>query len=357
MTHIKRINAAAGLLLAAATVFAAGSASMTVGVQEAQAVPSWDAYQSKIQDHENLKSQLVGINKNLADQILQLNDLTDNQIPAAQEAAIAAQQQAEQAQGLAQAANDRLEAARKDKSDLEAQIKKTGENYDDAKEAVAQLARNSFHGSGASEVMDVVTKSTTTQDFVNKMQSDAAVARSEANAANDAAATLNISMNRKQRLAAIEEQISELKHKADEDAASARSAAQSAQAAQSQLQALRDKGNTERARLEQQKSGLTTKAAKEAADIVAMKSQIDAYNEQQAIKKAAEAKAASGGQQQIGNAKPATSKPAPGNGGGQQGRRILQWQQRRWQQRRLLRWQQRRRQRQWHELCRARRLP
>ncbi|MCI1219275.1 MAG: CHAP domain-containing protein [Bifidobacterium sp.] len=322
MRHMRRINAAAGLLLAAATVFAAGSAGMMFTAQEAQAVPSVDAYQSKIRDQQNLKGQLAGISKNLADQILQLNDLTDNQIPAAQDAASVAQQQAEQAQSLAQATNERLEAARKDKSDLEAQIKKTGADYDDAREAVAQLARDSFHGSSASDVMDVVTDSTTTQDFVDKMQSDAAVTRIEANAANEAATTLNTSMNRQQRLSAIEDQISELKRKADQQAAAAQSTVQDARAKQAQLEALREQGNTERARLEEQKSGLTTKAAKEAAEIVAMKSQIDAYNEQQAIQRAAQAKAKAAAQQQIGKANPRPSQPsqpARGNGGGRGG--------------------------------------
>ncbi len=323
MTHAKRINAAVGIALAMASIFAAGSIGTLVAVPRAQAAPDWNAYQNKLQNQESLKQQLAGVDQNLADQILALNDLTENQIPQAQQAATAAQQQAEQAQSLAQATSERLDAAKKDQSDLEEKIKQTGADYDDAKEAVAQLARDSLHGSNASEVMDVVTKSKTTDQFVNSMQSDAAIARSEANAANDAATTLNTSKNRKERLNAIEQQISDLKQQADAQAASAQSAAQAAQDKQTQLQALREKGNESRASLEEQKSGLTSKAAKEAADIVTLKSQIDSYNEQMAAQAAAAPDPGNGGQQQTsgGGAAPLQPAPAPAapaqnNGGG-----------------------------------------
>ncbi|MCH3973973.1 MAG: CHAP domain-containing protein [Bifidobacterium tibiigranuli] len=336
MTHAKRINAAVGIALAAASIFAAGTMGTMIAVPQAQAAPDWNAYQNKVQDQENLKQQLAGVNQNLADQILSLNDLTENQIPQAQQAADSAQQQADQAQSLAQATSERLDAAKKDQGDLEAKIKQTGADYDDAKEAVAQLARDSFHGSSASQVMDVVTKSKTTDQFVNSMQSDAAITRSEANAADSAATTLNTSKNRKERLNAIAQQISDLKQQADAQAAYAQSAAQSAQDKQTQLQALREQGNQARASLEEQKSGLTSKAAQEAADIVTLKSQIDSYNEQMAAQAAAAPDPGNGGQQQTtggGNAgggsggggytpapapiQPAPAPaPAPNNGGG-----------------------------------------
>ena len=165
----------------------------------AEAVPSMEEYHQAVADHADLKAQLAGVNEDLANTILQLNDLTENQIPAAVEAADQAQQAADQAQSLADATAERLEAARQDRENLEEKIAQTGEDYDDAKDAVAQLARESFHGSTASDLMSVVTNSTTTDEFVGRMQSQAAVARSEANAAADAAGELGVSMNRKER--------------------------------------------------------------------------------------------------------------------------------------------------------------
>lgn len=278
MRIAQRMTAFGGVVLAAATFLAASAVGFTTNVTTAQAVPSSVEYQRKVDSHNALKKQLAGVNAELAKQIEDLNDLTENQIPAAQAAADEASQAAQQAQSLADATGQRLDAARKDKADLEAKIEATGEDYDDAKDAVAQMARQSFHTSDTSQMMSVITNSTSTKDFVDKLQADAAVARIEANAASDAAVELNTSMNRKERMAAIEDEIADLKAKADAQAKQAAAAAATAKAKQDELDALREQGNAKRAELEGQVAGLESKEAKEAAEIVLMKSQIDAYN-------------------------------------------------------------------------------
>lgn len=111
------------------------------------------------------------------------------------------------------------------------------------------MAREDLHGSDASTVMSVVTGSTSTQEFINSMQSRDALSRTEANAASDAANTLNTSMNRSERLSAIEKQIANLKTAADEKAASAQQAAASAQTQRDSLDQLRAEGETRRAEL------------------------------------------------------------------------------------------------------------
>ena len=276
MNRTTRWDAIFGIMGSLAMMLGGGILGLTAAPEPARA--DWSSYQQKVQSHAALKSKLAGVSAQLANQILSLDDLTSNQIPAAQQSAIEAQQQAQQADSLVQATNDRLQAARKDRADLEAKIRQTGIDYDDAKAGVAQMARKSFHGSETSQIMDVVTKSSSTQDFVDKMQSDAAVTRSEANMANDAAGTLNSSMNRKQRLEAIEEQISSLKAKADQQQAVAQQAVAAAQAKQDHLQALRDQGTAARKQLESQKAALTTQSAREAAEIVATESMIDSLN-------------------------------------------------------------------------------
>lgn len=259
-------------------------------------------YRRKVQRNENLKRQLAGVNKQLAKKILELNDLNERQIPGQVRAAQQAEEQAAQARSLAESTQQRLESAQKDKRDLEEKIKKTGADFDDAKAAVAQLARKSFHGSQASDVMNIVTKSTTTEQFVGKLQSEAAVARSEANAANDAAVKLNTSMNRRQRLAAIETEIAKLKQQADTQAQSAQIAGKAANDRRKSLQDLRDQGENIRKQLESQKSSLTTQSAREAAEIVAMKSAIDAQARALANKSFARADPNAGNRQQVSGA-------------------------------------------------------
>jgi peptidoglycan DL-endopeptidase CwlO len=311
---VQRAHAVTGMLLASAMLCATGMAVMVEPAPQASAV-SVSEYQNKVANHAKLKAQLSGVSSDLADTILQLADLNDNQIPAAVEAAESAQQAAQQAQSLADATAERLEAAKQDKATLEEQIAQTGSDYDDAKAAVAQLARQSFHGSDVSDVLDVVTNSTTTDEFVNKMQSEAAVTRSETNAASDAANDLNTSMNREERLSAIEDKITQLKTQADEQAASAQQAASDANAKKEALQQLRDEGAAKREKLEAQKSQLTTQSAREAADIVSMKSQIDSWNDQYSSSSSAAVNPGNNQQQTGGNA---SSNNASTNTGGSQ---------------------------------------
>lgn len=311
----KRGGAFTALALAAAMALGAGSVAVVAPPEQAAAVTEYE-YQQKVSNHNSLKKQLSGVDSKLADLIISLNDLTENQIPAAQKAVQEAQQKAEQAKSLAEATAARLEAAKNDRTSLEEKIKQTGEDYDDAKDAVAQLARESFHGSDASTLMDVVTNATTTEDFVNKMQSDAAVTRSEANAADAAATSLSTSMNRKERLTAIEDEITQLKGQADSQAASAQQAAEDAASKQSELEALRKKSDEERAQLETQKKSLSTKEAQEAAELVSMKAEIDSWSVQN---NTGSANAGTGGQQQIKPGAGSGSGSGSGNGSGSGG--------------------------------------
>ena len=297
MYAIRRTHTVVSLIVAISMMFA-GVAGTLFNASTASAV-NMKEYRRKIQRNENLKRQLAGVNKQLANKIIELNDLNEHKIPNQIRAAQQAEEQASQARSLVESTQQRLESAQKDKRDLEEKIKKTGEDFDDAKAAVAQLARKSFHGSQASNVMNIVTKSTTTEQFVGKLQSEAAVARSEANAANDAAIKLNTSMNRRQRLAAIEAEITKLKQQADAQAQSAQIAAKAANDRKKSLQSLRDHGEEIRKQLESQKSSLTSQSAREAAEIIAMKSAIDAQARALANKSFAKADPNAGNRQQL----------------------------------------------------------
>lgn len=294
----------------AVAVFATGALCATMAIAPfSSAVPQAQAntYSNLVnaqnkkvassQREAQLRSQLSGVKSDLADKIVELDELTNTKIPAAQAAVDEANATAASAQSEADAAASRLEAAQKDKENLEAQIEQTGKDYDDAHAAVAQMAREDLHGSDASTVMSVVTGSTSTQEFINSMQSRDALSRTEANAASDAANTLNTSMNRSERLSAIEKQIANLKTAADEKAASAQQAAASAQTQRDSLDQLRAEGETRRAELESQQSQLNGSVAKQAAQTVMLQSQVDSFNRQYAAEQAAAANQNNGGNQ------------------------------------------------------------
>lgn len=294
----------------AAAVFATGAMCATMAIAPfSSAVPQAHAntYSNLVnaqnrksdsaQREAQLRSQLSGVKSDLANKIVELDELTNTKIPAAQAEVDEANAAAASAQSEAEAAASRLEAAKKDKENLEEQIEQTGKDYDDAHAAVAQMAREDLHGSDASTVMSVVTGSTSTQEFINSMQSRDALSRTEANAASDAANTLNTSMNRSERLSAIEKQIANLKTAADEKAASAQQAAASAQTQRDSLDQLRAEGETRRAELESQQSQLNGSVAKQAAQTVMLQSQVDSFNRQYAAEQAAAANQNNGGNQ------------------------------------------------------------
>ena len=79
----KRGGTFTALALAAAMALGAGSVAVVAPPEQAAAVTEYE-YQQKVSNHNNLKKQLTGVDSKLADLIISLNDLTENQIPAAE---------------------------------------------------------------------------------------------------------------------------------------------------------------------------------------------------------------------------------------------------------------------------------
>lgn len=263
-----------------------------------------------------LRNQLAGVSAALRDKIVALDDLNNNQIPAAQDALDQATQAAQTAQAAADAAKQRMEAAQKDQADLKARIAQTGKNYDDARAALAQSARSAMHGSAASTTVAVVTQAKSTNQFVSSMQSKAAVDRAEANAANSSAEDLSLSQNREERLQAIADRIAQLKAEADAENARAQQAQADAQSKKQALDALVAKSTQERADLEAQQSQLTTASARQAAQAVALQSQLNAtQNQYQAERAAAAAQAAQQASHSQGSYHAPANPPAQSNSG------------------------------------------
>ena len=283
MTNVRVIKPALAALVAAAACvggLAFSSAQPAQADTYSDLINAQNQHAASVQREAELKQQLAGASQDLANKVLELDDLTNNKIVAAQAKVTQANEDAATAQDEADAASGRLSAAQKDKETLEEQIKQTGKDYDDAHAAVAQLARDEMHGSNASDVMSVVTGATSTQDFVNSMQSRDALSRNEANAASSAATSLSTSKNRGERLAAIEKQIAVLKTQADEKAASAQTAAETAQSERDALDKLRQEGEARRDELSSMIDSLDSQSAKQAAQTVLIASQVDSYNRQ-----------------------------------------------------------------------------
>lgn len=314
MTNVRVIKPALAALVAAAACvggLAFSSAQPAQADTYSDLINAQNQHAASVQREAELKQQLAGASQDLANKVLELDDLTNNKIVAAQAKVTQANEDAATAQDEADAASGRLSAAQKDKETLEEQIKQTGKDYDDAHAAVAQLARDEMHGSNASDVMSVVTGATSTQDFVNSMQSRDALSRNEANAASSAANSLSTSKNRGERLSAIEKQIAVLKTQADEKAASAQTAAETAQSERDALDKLRQEGEARRNELSSMIDSLDSQSAKQAAQTVLIASQIDSYNRQYQKEQQDAANRVDTGNQGGTPTTPVTPTPAP----------------------------------------------
>ena len=322
MTNVRVIKPALAALVAAAACvggLAFSSAQPAQADTYSDLITAQNQHAASVQREAELKQQLAGASQELADKVLELDDLTNNKIVAAQNKVTQANEDAATTQDEADAASKRLSAAQKDKETLEEQIKQTGKDYDDAHAAVAQLARDEMHGSNASDVMSVVTGAASTQDFVNSMQSRDALSRNEANAASSAATSLSTSKNRGERLAAIEKQIAVLKTQADEKAASAQTAAETAQSERDALDKLRQEGETRRDELSSMIDSLDSQSAKQAAQTVLIASQVDSYNRQYQKEQQDAANRVDTGNQGGTPSTPVTPAPAPAPSVGGQG--------------------------------------
>ena len=85
-------------------------------------VAAQNSHASSVQREQALREQLKGVQSDLLEQVVELDKLTNTQIPVAQEKADVANDAAAQAQSEADAAADRLDAARKDEQDLKEKI-------------------------------------------------------------------------------------------------------------------------------------------------------------------------------------------------------------------------------------------
>ena len=146
----------ASLLLGTVTVPVIAPGEVAQAVTSSDIASAKSQAQSSAERQATLRSQLSGVNAQLAEKIVELDDLTNNKIPAAQKAVTAANDAAAAAKDEAAAARQRLNAAQKDEESLRRQIKKSGEDYDDARAAVAQVARDDMHGSTASDIISIV---------------------------------------------------------------------------------------------------------------------------------------------------------------------------------------------------------
>ena len=117
MTNVRVIKPALAALVAAAACvggLAFSSAQPAQADTYSDLINAQNQHAASVQREAELKQQLAGASQELADKVLELDDLTNNKIVAAQAKVTQANEDAATAQDEADAASGRLSAAQKD---------------------------------------------------------------------------------------------------------------------------------------------------------------------------------------------------------------------------------------------------
>ncbi len=297
---VKSLSTKSVSLLCISAMAITGGIALAVPAPSAHAVTYSQILQARRRASDNaaqsseLKKQLEGVNSQLADEMLQLNNLTNNSIPEAQKEVTQAQSNANQAQALATAAQERLKAAQSDKARLEKYAQKSGSNYDASRAIVAEVARQHMRNSDTLDAMSILLGSKSAQQVINTLQVSKAISRTESQNASINADIMNASMNETQRLAAITQQIAILTKQEQEAADKAKQAVAEAQSKSDQLDALYRKTQAETDALKSKVSQIKSAQARNAAENLLIQAQIESFNLQYSKQQAAaQARAAS----------------------------------------------------------------
>lgn len=281
-----RFKVVRSVILGACVVGATLATSVLIPTPRAQAVTYSQLVGARQQAQQNkqnliqLEQSLGGVNAQLKDKLLELNNLVNSQIPQAQNALTQTRSQANSLQEQAQTTAGRLAAARADKQIVEKRIQESGANYNASKAALAEVARQNMRGSNAGNVMAVFTNASSAQGLQNSMQVRHTIARYEAGTANDSAEIMTASMTEGQRLDAIEKRISVLAQREAEQAARAQQQAQVAEAKTAELKNLYEQGNAQATAFQSELNQLKSQKAREAAKSLILQAQITAMNAQ-----------------------------------------------------------------------------
>ncbi|HHT41552.1 MAG TPA: peptidoglycan DD-metalloendopeptidase family protein [Actinomyces sp.] len=196
-------------------------------------------------DRAVLEQQLIGLDKELQDLYLKLDDVR-REIPVAQGELSNAEAELASAQREYEQVTDQLNAAVDEKERIDAEIKKADEESDRTRSSMAQLAREMYRsGETTSSPLVIAMTSKSTADITKRAAGAQTVATAQSRAFSSARESVAVEKNRMARQEALTERIQGLQ----ERAAKAQNLAESARAlAAEKLTELEDLEKTETVR-------------------------------------------------------------------------------------------------------------
>lgn len=294
-----------GIAAAVAVVLLAVGASLpaTADEYDDQAAQNRARQEAVDAAMEALQTDLEHTDAALVETYAQLQGI-EAQIPVAEAQLAAAEEKLLQLQREAAIIAERLVVAQAEEATITGQIEADGARSDEIRSAIGQMARDAYKGDMAASSLSAVLDAQSTEEFVEQSALASTALRTQTQALREMEQINGVNRNRQARLAAVREQITDLKAEADAKVVEAEAARAAAEAHKIELEGLRAEAEAKAAEIEAQ---LATQRAKEAelqaqqatleSELAAIvKAQAEEYARQEAARAAAAAAAAARGE-------------------------------------------------------------
>ncbi len=296
-------------LVAAALVVTIG-----IGVGQSAAADDIDdrlaaarsAAEQRKAERATLEASLDETNAKLRQAALDLDDVR-TRLPVAQAELARAQADVQSAQREAELLAQRLQDAQDQEAAVSAQLDAGAGKVEAARADIAQMAREAARGQGDVSAFGLVTGAQSTKDFLAEYAVSSSAARSQERSLTALQDAEALALNQEARLAAIQEQITQLKAAADAKVEQARAAEQVAKDREQEVKDLIAKQERLNATIEAQRDTTMQEIEATKEDVTKTEAEIKSLLKKQAARDAEIA---------AQRAKEAASKPATGSGGG-----------------------------------------
>lgn len=279
-------NALIAKISALVVAFSLGGALSAPAVLADERADQVDRQQQSQQKIDEVSAALEGINKELAQTILDLNQAQSDQQQAqadydqaSQELGVAKRQQAQVA--------DQLEVATTKLEQLRTQIEQADQDRTQIKAEVAQIARDAYTSQSSNQTLELLTSRTTTRELSTYARNVSLASQLQQKQLSQVEQQLVLIRNQEAKQTELLQQIAELKEQADQALAAADQAAAQKEAVLSTL-------NETVSKTQQLQDTLNEQKASAEADLAAAQAEHEAAEEEikkidEANRKAAEA--------------------------------------------------------------------
>lgn len=208
--------------------------------------------QAKEDERESLEAELEHTDTQLADAVLELNQV-EGRLPVAEAELAVAEAELERAEREAAILAQRLADAQLEEAQVTQLLQAGSGKVDAARRDIARMAREELRGTGNATTIGLVTGAQSTEEFIDGYSVSSSAARIQARTLaelQDAEATAR---NLQARLTAIREVVTELKRLADENVRSKEQAKQAAVERKAEIERLIAEQERLKARIERRK--------------------------------------------------------------------------------------------------------